>query len=106
MPVVWPKTRDTRALPSTPYLPFRARIHSRFWGNKSGVRRERLSAQRPQRIRPSGNIQQYAIPIFPAIALPGRPSLKQPLPSGSIMSIGGPAAKAAHRITRHCQKTI
>ena len=53
-----------------------------------------------------GNIQQHAIHIFPTIGLPGRPSLKKPLPSGSIMSTGGPTVTAAHRITRHCQKTI
>ena len=45
------------AIPVAPFnalSAFRARILSRFRGNKSGFRRERLSAQRPQRIRPSG----------------------------------------------------
>ena len=78
VPVVWPKTRDTRALPSTPYLPFRARILSRFRGNKSGLRREHLSAQRPQRIRPSG---QY--PAVRHTYLPGHSASGKAVPKAT-----------------------
>ena len=78
VPVVWPKTRDTRALPSTPYLPFRARILSRFRGNKSGFRRERLSAQRPQHIRPSG---QY--PAVRHTYLPGHSASGKAVPKAT-----------------------
>lgn len=80
VPVVWPKTRDTRALPSTPYLPFRARILSRFRRNKSGVRRERLSAQRPQRIRPSGQYPAARHTYLPDHRASGKAVLKETSP--------------------------
>ena len=71
------------AIPVAPFnalSAFRARILSRFRGNKSGFRRERLSAQRPQRIRPSGQYPAVRHTYLPDHSASGKAVLKETSP--------------------------